>query len=392
MNAPALRIFVFVLGTRGDVALFLALARELRRRGHTVGFGCPPWWAERARAEGLEVTPLGVGTQDDLVAELRALAAVSDKRERTRRLAARWLAPQLAAAGPALREHVAAAGYVVNNLKLFPRRGGAAVPCASITYDPPDALDDLVRFRAHAPPDAAIHLVALCRDLVDPDGRWDAAHRFTGFWRASDPALAAPPADLAAFVEGGSPPVVVTLGSMATFEPAPFLRTLADALGRTGQRGVVVGGYSDVCGFPSQSPTLRCVKEAPYDWLFARASCVAHHGGCGTVEAVLRAGKPSILLPQVRAQEVFAEILVRAGVAAGVIETQGLGADALAAAIARGAGDTALHARARSVGRAATAEDGLAAATDAIERHAAALAGAQDGADGANLARGEGRA
>jgi UDP:flavonoid glycosyltransferase YjiC (YdhE family) len=215
-------------------------------------------------------------------------------------------------------------------------------------------------------------LVALNRALVDPEGLFPASHRFTGFWRNVRARAPSPPGDLAEFVEAGPPPVVVTLGSMATVDPAPLLRTVEAALLRAGMRGVVIGGYTDVCGFPVSSPALRCAKEAPYDWLLPRAACVVHHGGSGTVEAVLRAGKVSVLLPQVRAQEVFGDILSSAGVVAAVLESDSLSSERLAGALRRASDDPALAARARDWQRVITDEDGgTRRAVDWIEEHAA---------------------
>jgi UDP:flavonoid glycosyltransferase YjiC (YdhE family) len=366
VSASTFRAFVFALGTRGDLELFLALAKALAARGHRVRFGCPPWWVDRAQHEGLDATSIGAGTQEDLVAALRALAPVRDRRERTRRFAKHWLRPQLAAGSAAIARECAAADYVVNNLKLVPRTAAGPLPCASVTYDPPDLVDDLARLAA-TPERAALELVALPQSLVDPDRRFPPSHRFTGFWRDAPAKPSAPSPDLARFVEAGPPPVVVTLGSMATFEPAPFLSALERALVRARLRGVVIGGYTDVCGFPIASPALRCVKEAPYDWLLPRACCVVHHGGSGTVQAVLRGGRPSVLLPQLRAQEVFAGLLQRAGVVSAVLETEEVTPERLADALASAGRDPQLARRAREWQRLLEAEDGLGAAVQAIE-------------------------
>ena len=369
MSGRPLRAFVFALGTRGDLELFLALAKALAARGHRVRFGCPSWWIDRAREEGLDPTPIGAGTQDELVSALRALAPVRDRRERTRRFARDWLRPQLAAGSAAIARECGAADYVVNNLKLVPRTSAGPRACASVTYDPPDNLDDLARLPATGQR-AVLELVALPQPLVDPDRRFPPSHRFTGFWRDAHARPPAPPPDLASFVEAGPPPVVVTLGSMASFEPAPFLRTLERALGLAGLRGIVIGGYTDVCGFPISSPALRCAKEAPYDWLLPRAACVVHHGGSGTVQSVLHGGKPSVLLPQVRAQEVFAGLLQRAGVVSAVLDTEDLSPERFASALGAAARDDQLARRAREWQQVVEAEEGLVAAVRAIEDHA----------------------
>ena len=80
----------------------------------------------------------------------------------------------------------------------------------------------------------------------------------------------------------------------------------------------------------------------------------------------------SVLLPQVRAQEVFGDILSSAGVVAAVLESDSLSSERLAGALRRASDDPALAARARDWQRVITDEDGgTRRAVDWIEEHAA---------------------
>jgi UDP:flavonoid glycosyltransferase YjiC (YdhE family) len=364
-----MRVLVTTLGTRGDLEIFLALARALARRGHAVRFASSPFHLERVRAAGLEAAALGSGEREALVAILRALAPVTDKERRTRLYAERWLAPQLAAARARLPALAADADYFVSNLKLALRRGGRLLPGAAVTYDPPLALDGFARTGALAHGEALLDLVALPQELVDPERCWPRHLVFTGFWSDAAPAACAPPPALAAFVRDGPPPVVATLGSMAMLEPAPLLAALRGALARAGRRAVVVGGWSAPPA--AADPGILWLPEADYDWLFPRALCVLHHGGTGTVAAVLRAGRPSILLPQLACQERFAERLAAAGLVAGCFDAAALAPEPLAAAITRAHADPALAAAARRWQQGVAQERGVEAAVDAIEGHAA---------------------
>jgi sterol 3beta-glucosyltransferase len=365
-----MRVFVLALGTRGDVELFLALARALRSRGHAVVLGTSPWWARRAREAGVEMVPVGSGTLEDQLAVLHGLAALSDRRERTRRWAARWLVPQLDAFRRVAGDVAGGCDYFVSNLKLSLRRGERVLPGASVTYDPPDRLSDLARFGAAAHGDTLLDLVALNRELVDPEGRWGPAQRFTGFWHDPSAPRAPAPADLAAFLADGPPAVAVTLGSMGTFDVERLLGAVAEGLRRAGSRGVVVGGLSRLPEANPWAPRIHLVPEVDYDWVFPRVSCVVHHGGCGTLAAVLRAGRPSILLPQVSCQDRFGEILGRAGLVTGVLETEGLDPAALALALERAGSDPAVQERAHAWQAIVTAERGVETAARWIEEHA----------------------
>jgi sterol 3beta-glucosyltransferase len=111
------------------------------------------------------------------------------------------------------------------------------------------------------------------------------------------------------------------------------------------------------------------VDEAPYDWLFPRAACVIHHGGCGTLAEVLCAGRPSILLPQIPPQELFGRMLEREGLAAGSLDVDTLEAPALAGAIRRAVADERLRQSCLAWQPVIAAERGVQLAADLIEAH-----------------------
>ncbi|MBV9849933.1 MAG: glycosyltransferase, partial [Armatimonadetes bacterium] len=59
------RILVHTLGSSGDVNPFLALALELRRRGHDIRFALSPSFAEKARDLGFAATVTGPDPDPD---------------------------------------------------------------------------------------------------------------------------------------------------------------------------------------------------------------------------------------------------------------------------------------------------------------------------------------
>jgi sterol 3beta-glucosyltransferase len=268
--------------------------------------------------------------------------------------------------------------YFVNNLKLLLRhRDGKAIRGAWVLYDPPFKLEDTQAFDARQPADGSIlTLVAMNRQLLDPLNQWGPRYRFTGFWEAQPRPGCEPGEDLQAFVEQGPAPVVLTMGSMVMFDPARLAQVFAEALRLAGQRGVLVGGWSGISrALPPGLSTagagapLFCVDEAPYHWLFPRAACVIHHGGCGTLSAVLRAGQPSVLLPQIPPQELFGRILEREGLAAGTLDADTLQPAALADAIRRAVTDAAVRENCRRWQPLIAAERGVQLAADLIEAH-----------------------
>lgn len=365
-----MRVFLLTLGTRGDFELFLSLGRALVRGGHEVILGSSPCFTERARLGGLDAAPLGSGSQEEMVSILRSLAELHDPVERTRAYAQRWLRPQLGESRAEIAAHAGRADYFVSNLKMAMRRGDDVIPGASVTYDPPHSLDDLAHYPGHNHPREILELVALNRPLLDPDARWGPEFCFTGFWYESRPST--PDAELLAFVESGPAPVVLTMGSMLMFDADELLREFSAALRDSGRRGVVVAGWAGLAAPAARQEHLHCVAEADYEWLFARAESVVHHGGTGTVGAVLRAGRPSIVLPQIACQLQFGELLRSQQLASAVLDARAPKSRTLAAAI-EGAAEEGVLESARRWQKTVSADGGVEDAAARIGAHAEGL-------------------
>jgi len=369
-----MRCFLLSLGTHGDVELFRLLGRELSRRGHQVTIASSPFYRERMEPAGLEFLPVGTGTQAELSALFRSLASEADFRARVRAYAERWVRPQLAQSLGAVKAQLARTDYFINNLRSVWRSKGRIIPGTSVTYDP---VGDIAAIRKYAAQlagyeAAVLELVALPKALVDPDDTWGERFHFTGFWRDETPIDPAPSRELVEFLNAGSAPVAITMGSMLSFDSPAFVETVRDALRLAGQRGVLVGGWSEF-NAEAANDDLLITEGAPYDWLFPRCSLVMHHGGAGTVAAALRAGRPSILLPQVASQAYFAQLLARQGVLAGELNVQSWNVEMLATAIARGAVDESLRRAAATWASRLADEPGVRIAVGLIEQHAARI-------------------
>ncbi len=364
-----MRVFIAALGSRGDFELFLFLGQELHRRGHRVVVASSPFYAPYVRDSRLGFIPVGTGTHEEIRAVLRGMTAIPDRTLRVWEFASRWVTPQTQMALPQLQAQAEQADYVIQNLGKTFRRGGEMIPGAFVTYDPPENPAAIREDLDRQPLGRFLNLVALNRALVDPQRQWDERLRFTGYWKAPRPTVGAPAAELAAFLGAGPPPVVITLGSMAAPEPELVAEDLVDTLRLAGQRGVIVGGWSNVPQPEGCSDTVLCVPEAPYDWLFPRASCVMHHGGTGTVGAVLRAGKVSVVFPQIKCQETYDMLLGRQGLATGFFEITNIYPHQLAEAVRKAVADEDFRHNARAWQARIAQDPGLPGAADLIEEH-----------------------
>lgn len=419
-----MRIFIMTLGTRGDLELFLTLGRMLRGRGHQVLLGTSPFYGAKAQTAGLDWSSIGLGTYDEHVAALQAMTAIPDRVERIKEYSRRWLLPQIQTSYQHIQYFADRADYFINNLKIMMKRAnGQVIPGAWLTYDPPISEENRKEYDALQPDDGRIlNLVALNKQFVDPQDQWGERYHFTGFWTAEGLAASNPALELLAFLQAGPAPVVLTMGSMVMFDPYQLAQKFAEALRLAGQRGIIVGGWSGISLTPSAAPAaphapavsgwpgvdlnapvastppaaavapvapptsimaswgtaaanglttenVLCVAEAPYEWLFPLASCVIHHGGCGTLAAVLRAGIPSILLPQIPPQEIFGRMLERAKLATGSLDVTALDPRALAEAIRRATTDPQVRQSCREWQAIVAQDPGLPMAIDLIEEH-----------------------
>jgi UDP:flavonoid glycosyltransferase YjiC (YdhE family) len=348
------------------------LGHELQRRGHRITLGTSSFYSTRVRGAGLDWIQVGNGTQEELVEILRSQASVSDKRARIIAYAQRWVQPQMHTSRRRVEAIIAKTDYVIDNLRMVWKRNGQIVPATSLIYDPPGDLASLAKYATQLVQHhgAILEVVAMNKDLVDPHDLWGPQYHFTGFWKHQNLSQGEPPAELQQFLTDGTSPVVVTMGSMVTFDTSKLLEKVIAALRLAERRGVVVSSWSGFASSGDFPETICCVHEAPYDWLFPQACCVIHHGGCGTVGAVLRAGRPSILLPQITSQENFAHILARENLVPAVFDVDPMNSQELANAIKAATTETKFLEAATKWSSRVRRDPGVQAAADCIDQHA----------------------
>ncbi len=195
---------------------------------------------------------------------------------------------------------------------------------------------------------------------------WSEHVHAAGYWFLESAPGWQPPADLAAFLRAGKPPVYVGFGSMGdTARSAETAQLVCTALRRAGQRGVVAAGWAGMRAGNTPGGDLFFIDSAPHDWLFPQMSAVVHHGGAGTTAAGLRAGVPTVIVPFANDQFAWARRVHELGVGAPPLPRRRLNAENLAAAI-QNALSAPLQTAARQLGEKIRAEDGAGAAAGII--------------------------
>lgn len=141
--------------------------------------------------------------------------------------------------------------------------------------------------------DAVLCMVPAWFSPRQPD--WPARVIMTGFPLAgSGPDAALPPA-LAAFLDAGAAPAVITAGT-ANAVSHDFFHTAVQACRGLGLRAVLV--TADPKQLPANLPDgMIHTAYASFAALLPRAAAFIHHGGIGSVSQALRAGVPQLIAP-----------------------------------------------------------------------------------------------
>jgi UDP:flavonoid glycosyltransferase YjiC (YdhE family) len=207
----------------------------------------------------------------------------------------------------------------------------------------------------------------ICR--AQPD--WPAAVRVCGFLDTPNLAMEGNvPAGMAAFLAAGDAPVYMTFGSWMPRDPAgqtQALRLLTGAARLAGCRAIIQSPSAEACGFASDDDILY-VPTAPHHVIFPHCRAVVHHGGAGTTQSVMRAGKPSVVVANISEQEVWGRALRRLGIAGRPAVRRSVKAGALAQRIRAMLASPAMAARAREVAGAMANEHGVDTAVALIMR------------------------
>jgi UDP:flavonoid glycosyltransferase YjiC (YdhE family) len=343
------KIVLATIGSLGDMHPKIALALELKKRGHSVTIAAMEFYRDRIEPLGLEFAPMAPHLDPD---DREMGRDLMDAGKGSVKILREIVLPNLRPMYEDLMRAIEGADLLVTGEIVYAAR--SAVEISGIkwvttslqpstffsSYDPsvpPNApwienlrflgprfhngffrfarwlmsgwyepyrvfrrelgLDedhDPIFFEKYSP---LLHLALFSRVLGSPQSDWPPNTVQTGFcfYDGHDDIQRIPPA-LVDFLNSGEPPIVFTLGSAAVMDARDFLEQSAEAARTLGCRGVLLYGVyneppkgigGDIVGF----------DYAPYSQVFRRASCVVHQGGAGTTGQALRAGVPQLIVP-----------------------------------------------------------------------------------------------
>lgn len=323
-----MRISVLAYGTHGDVAPSVALGAALATRGHSVTLGAPRDFETLAQTGGLAFVPLSGAPRTWLEApDAREMLAAGDVHGLVRVTRAR-LAPLLdTLADDVCRAcegaHVVVGSSVTSFLALTRAEAIGATPVlteltpltpAAVAVTSVVGIDDLasVRSRWGLPPHdgnpdgearargvPVVH--AFSRHLMPRHPSWGASHVVCGAMTL-DAGIEARTdgahrdAGFSAWLDDGPAPVYLGLGSLPVLDMPALVDLAAGVCRDAGLRAVVSAGTSGrLSGAERMAADVYLIGACRHSWLLPRCTAVVHHGGAGTVHAVLAAGVPQVI-------------------------------------------------------------------------------------------------
>ncbi len=426
---PSKRIVLTTFGTLGDIHPLIALAFELRRRGHTPVLAVSEIFRPKIDPLGFELAPVRPFISPD---DRELIAMLFDIYKGTERTLREILFPviqqtyddltaavtgnsttpradllitgELIYAGPIVGEKTGIpwASYVLAPLSFFSAFDPPVLPpypflsklepwlpgtgrlvAKFVRFVTRDWCGPVYKLRtslglapgenplfdAKHSPNLVLAMFSAVLGTAQED--WPESTVQTGFvFYDGDAGKQDLTPELQAFMDSGPPPVIFTLGSAAVLDAGNFYIESAKAAEALGIRAVLLIGMDDRYDPRNQGHTLPetifVSQYAPYSKLFPNAAAIVHQGGVGTTAHALRAGRPMLVMPYSHDQPDNARRVRRLGVAR-VLQREQYKAPQVTRELGKLLGSRRYSRRAERIGFELRHEDGITTACDAIE-------------------------
>ena len=416
------RIVFTTWGSLGDLHPYLALALELKGRGHEAVVASVPTARDHVERTGLEFRPIrpDVPTEDPSSPDV--VRKILDVRTGSEFLFKHVLAPHmretyddtLAAVKDAdllVSHQLPITSPIVAEQTGIKWVSGVLAPLGFLSgYDPPTlphapwlrqvglwhpAIGGAIRrlsravtkpwlkswyqvrkdlgmspnghplFEGQHSPSCVLALFSRLLAVKQPD--YPPQTVITGFPFYDAPSQHPADPELLRFLDAGEPPIVFTLGSAAVWIADDFYAVSMAAARALGRRALLLAG-GNAADIRAHAPDGIAVFDyAPHSAVMPRAGVIVHQGGVGTTAQALRAGRPMLVVPFGQDQPDNARRVVGLGVAR-TIPRGGYRIDRVIRELSALLFDPGYAERALGVGDQVRAERGTVTACDEIER------------------------
>lgn len=340
MSRPR-RILVSTFGSAGDLFPLLAAIERLRQEGHDIIVATGRAAGLYLRVAGIRTLALGDGLELRVLNDLKMASSRFDGWEAWRHTVNTYVAPNLAADVARIEKLVrdwqpdlVVAGSFAGAARIAGRNQRLPILDVSV-YPQHQRLMDTSGGFARAYSHAAEKLIVPATVADLPVSKWlwgvspDVLLHDRALLRSHAPELqpiglsawdgvpSKPEEERAArdFLQANTPTVVATLGSFMGLSQQQSWKAVVGATSQLGLQALLVGArgrWADET-FGSRPDTL-CVGFLRLAEHLPHAEVVIHHGGIGTVMATLRAGRPSLVVPQAFDNMFNARLIEQAGV------------------------------------------------------------------------------
>lgn len=424
------RIVLSTFGSFGDIHPYMAIALELKARGHTPVMATSEVYREKMDAAGIEFYPIrpNLPSYEDEEALVKLSAELIDPYTGTEKVMKLFTAnprevyddlDQAVEGADLLLTHpLPLVGPIVAQKRGLPWVSSVLSPISLFSaYDPPvppqfpplyhlvslspvlgrlfyriarhhleKPMEPIYRLRAdldlprgeqpflagqHSPTRV---LAMFSSVLAKPQPDWPPRTLVTGFPfydRRDYFSESESPAGLLEFLDSGPPPIVFTLGSSAFWVAENFYRDSIKAAQDLRQRALLLIGHARNQPKEPLPTGIAAFEYAPFGEVLPRASVIVHQGGVGTTGQGLRAGRPVLIVPHAHDQFDNAERVVRLGCGRTIARPR-YNARTATMELRKLLEDVGYQNRAAEIGRQVQLENGTVIAVDAIEEVLAA--------------------
>jgi rhamnosyltransferase subunit B len=411
------RIVLTTIGSLGDLHPQIALAIELRKRGHDIIFATMKEYGAIIEPLGFEFHPMRPdGTPINNPEEI---AKMTDLKTGSEYVVRQWVLPNLRDTYTDLLDSAKdadfiIAGEIVYAAPLVAEKLGirwaslALAPVAFFSaYDPSviPLFPFLVKLRGLGTPlnqliiqllkavtkswsepihqlrkelglaqiqsnpildkpSSCLVLAMFSSALAKPQLDWDKKTVVTGFtFYEGNLNEGKINLELQQFLDLGEPPIVFTLGSAAVMVPGNFYQESVRAVTQLNRRAVLLIGKNSPPDHFSED--IIAIDYVPYSQIFPHACAIVHQGGIGTTAQALRAGRPTLIMPYSYDQPDNAARVKRLGTSRTIDRSQYTSARAVKE-LDELLNNPKYATKATEIGRIIQSENGVSVACDAI--------------------------